>query len=96
MVTNAGYIIFLLMGIVLAMSLLFPTPWTEMDRSGLLEYLAKLSVPTTPPPPPTPVVCCAGPSGSSTSIKEILIGLGDLLVYTGSSVGTTLLRTQQT
>ncbi|KAJ3855831.1 hypothetical protein EV368DRAFT_79297 [Lentinula lateritia] len=79
-VTNAGYIIFLLMGIVLAMSLSFPTPWTEMDRSGLLEYLAKLSVPTTPPPPPTPVVRCAGPSGSSTSIKEILIGLGDLLM----------------
>ncbi|KAJ3845943.1 WD40-repeat-containing domain protein [Lentinula lateritia] len=96
MVTNAGYIIFLLMGIVLAMSLLFPTPWTEMDPGGMLEYLVKLTVPATPSPPPTPVVHCAGSSGSSTSIKEILIGLGDLLVCTSSSVGTTLLRTQQT
>ncbi|KAJ3858587.1 WD40-repeat-containing domain protein [Lentinula novae-zelandiae] len=65
MVTNAGYIIFLLMAMVVAMSLLFPTPWTEMDPGRLLEYLAKLSVPATPPPPPTPV--------------EILISLGDLL-----------------
>ncbi|KAJ3897829.1 hypothetical protein F5879DRAFT_694265 [Lentinula edodes] len=80
MVTNAGYIIFLLMAIVVAMSLLFPTPWTEMDSGRLPEYLAKLSVPATPPPPPTPVARCAGSSGpSSMSIKEILIGLGDLL-----------------
>ncbi|KAJ3908725.1 WD40-repeat-containing domain protein [Lentinula edodes] len=82
-VTTVGHMVLMLMGVIFAMSWLFPAQWRGRESENFLRYLGRSFVPPPPPPTTPPLVPSATPTGQSpslTKLKELLISLEDLLI----------------